>query len=194
VISRDGNPLTKEESEKQEADLSNRVDAQKAMAPEQRERRAAERRKRNADQESWYKEAPEALDFTLAGEEIVEGRKALVITFSPHPGYHAKNIWGRVLEKMSGKMWMDAEENELVRADAALTADVTIGWGLVGRINQGSHFEVERFRMAPHVWLSRKQVDNYSARVVFTTIRGAETAEYSEFTPRKDQTQAAASR
>jgi hypothetical protein len=92
-----------------------------------------------------------------------------------------------VLEKMSGKIWIDPEEAELARADAALSGDVTIGWGLVGRINQGSHFLLERSHAASHVWLTQKQAAGYSARIIFKTVRGESTETYSEFTPRKDQ-------
>jgi len=187
ILSRNGAPLTPEEYQKHEDDLKKMVATRHAQTPEQRARQATERRKRNADQENWFKEAPEALDYRVAGEETIGDRKVLVVAFSPHPGYHAKNIWARVLEKMSGKMWLDAEEAEIARADASLAGDVTIGWGLVAKINQGSRFVLERNRAAAHVWLTQKQFAGYSARIVFKTIRGESTEEYSEFAPRKDQ-------
>jgi hypothetical protein len=132
------------------------------------------------------------LDYRLESQETIDGRNVLVIAFTPHPGYHAKNLWARVLEKMSGKMWLDAEEAEILRADAGLAADVTIGWGLVAKINRGSRFELERTRAATRVWLTQKQVSNYSARIVFKTVRGENTVAFSEFTPRKDQPASAA--
>jgi hypothetical protein len=188
ILSRNGTPLTPEEYQRHEDDLKKTVEARKALTPEQREKQTAERRKRNADQESWFKEAPEALDYRVAGEETVEGRKILVVAFSPHPGYRAKNLWARVLEKMSGKIWLDPEEAEIARADAALSGDVTIGWGLVGRINQGTRFLLERNRAAPRIWLTQKQVSQYSARLLlFKSIRGESTTEFSEFVPRTDR-------
>lgn len=187
IVSRNGTPLTPEEYQKHEDDLKKMVEARKAQTPEQRAKQSAERRKRTADQENWFKEAPEALDFRLAGEETIDERKVLLVAFSPHPGYRAKNIWARVLEKMSGKIWIDPDEAEIARADAGLSGDVTIGWGLVARLNQGSRFTLERKRAAPRVWLTQKQFANYSARFIFKTIRGESTEEYSEFAPRKDR-------
>ena len=187
ILSRNGNPLTEAEYQQHEEDLKKSVAARKGESPEQRAKATAERRKRNAEQESWFKEAPEALDYRLESQQTVEGRSILVVAFSPHPGYHAHNLWARVLEKMSGKIWLDAEEAEILRADAALSGDVTIGWGLVGRINQGTRFELERTRAAPRVWLTQKQVSSYSARILFKTIRGESTLAFSEFAPRKDQ-------
>ncbi|HKE27173.1 MAG TPA: hypothetical protein VKB88_32685 [Bryobacteraceae bacterium] len=187
ILSRNGVALTPEEYRRHEDDLQKMVAARKAQTPEQRAKQAAERRKRSADQENWFKEAPEALDYHLAGDETIDGRKVIVVAFSPHPGYHASNIWSRVLEKMSGKIWIDPEEGEIARAEAALAGDVTIGWGLVARINQGSRFVLERRRASPRVWLTQKQLASYSARIVFKTIRGESTEEYSEFAPRKEQ-------
>ena len=187
VLARNGTALTPAEQQKNEEELKASVATRKAETPEQREKQAAERRKRNAERESWYKEAPEALDYKLAGEDTLDGRKMLIVAFSPHPGYHPKNLWSRVLEKMTGKIWVDPEESEIARAEAGLSGDVTIGWGLVARINQGSHFTLTRSRAAPHVWLTGKQTASYSARIVFKTIRGESTTEFSDFAPRRDQ-------
>lgn len=186
VLSRNGAALTPAERQKNEEELKASVTARKAETPEQREKQAAERRKRSAERETWYKEAPEALDYKLAGEETIAGRKLLIVSFAPHPGYRPKNLYSRVLQKMTGKIWVDPDEAEIARAEAGLSGDVTIGWGLVARIGQGSHFVLVRIRPAAHVWVTQKQTANYAARFVFKSVRGESTTEFSDFVPRTD--------
>jgi hypothetical protein len=149
----------------------------KARSPEQ-----GRKGRNNAD--DWYKEAPEALDFKLDGEQTIDGRATFVIEFSPHSDYHPSNIWARVLLKMSGKVWVDAEETELVKADARIFDDVTIGWGLVGRVDQGTHFSMDRTRVAPRTWLPRRESNHYSARLLLKTVRGDETVEFANYARR----------
>jgi hypothetical protein len=131
--------------------------------------------------EEWYKEAPEALDYKLAGQEIVDGRAVWIVEFSPHEGYKPFKVWARVFQKLSGKAWIDPEENELIKADARVFGDVRIGWGLVGKLNEGTGFYVERQRLGPHVWLPKVQKNRYTARIVLKTVRGDETTEFLNF-------------
>jgi hypothetical protein len=183
LISRDGVAVTPAEYQKHEDDIQKSIAARKAQQANQAKNKPPARGNNDAD--TWFHEAPLALDFRVAGEEVLGGRKTLVIAFSPHAGYRPINVWARVLEKMSGKIWIDPEESEIAKAEAGLFGDVTIGWGIVGRINQGSHFYIERIRLAPHVWVTQKETNAYSARLLFKTLRGEETASYSEFASRK---------
>jgi len=188
LISRDGVPLTEEERRKNEEQLQKHLADLKGQSAAQRAKEAEQRRKGRNNQEEWYKEAPEALDFKWAGQETIEGRPAMVLTFSPHPGFQPANIWARVFLKMSGKVWIDSEETELVKAEAGLFDDVTIGWGLVGRVNRGTAFTLDRERVAAQTWLPRKQSNRYSARLLLKTIRGDETLEFSGYTPQAHPT------
>ena len=184
LLSRDGVPLSEAERRQNEEQIQKRLAELKARSPEQRAKDAEQRRKGRNSQAEWYKEAPEALDFKLDGQETIDGRASFVVEFSPHPGYRPANIWARVFLKMSGKVWIDAEETELVKADALIFDDVTIGWGLVGRIDKGTGFSMDRTRVAPLTWLPRTEQNHYSARLLLKTIRGDERVEYAEYVRR----------
>jgi len=95
----------------------------KARSPEQ-----GRKGRNNAD--DWYKEAPEALDFKLDGEQTIDGRATFVIEFSPHSDYHPSNIWARVLLKMSGKVWVDANGNGQVDSGEADWLNYNSWYGL----------------------------------------------------------------
>jgi hypothetical protein len=181
VLVRDGQPVPEPERQKNEEAALKRVAELKAMTREQRAHEDEQARKRLAEQDVWVGEFPEALDYKVAGEEKLSGRTALVLDCSPHPGYRPRNLRARLFEKLSGKVWVDPEESEIVKADVRISGDVGIAWGLVGRINQGTSFFLERTRVAPRVWLPSKQSANYSVRLLLKNLHGEQSSEYSDY-------------
>jgi hypothetical protein len=181
VLVRDGQPIPEPERQKNEEAAQRRVAELKAMTAEERGRQDEQARKRRAEQDLWVSEFPDALDYKLAGEEKISGRTALVLDCSPHPGYHAHNLRARLFEKLAGKVWVDPEESEIMKADVRVSGDVSIVWGLVGRINQGTSFFLERTRVAPRVWLTSRQSANYSVHLLFKNLHGEQSAEYSDY-------------
>jgi len=181
VLVRDGQPVPESERQKNEEAALRRVTELKSMTPEQRARQDEQGRKRRAEQDLWVSEFPDALDYKFAGEEKLSGRTVLVVACSPHPGYHHHSLRARLFEKLAGKVWIDPEESEIMRADVRISGDVTVVWGLAGRINQGTSFFLERTRVAPRVWLPSKQSANYSVRLLFKNLHGEQSAEYSDY-------------
>jgi len=74
-------------------------------------------------------------DFMLLGREIVNGRPALVIDFSPvKKKLPERNIKDRFINKAAGRVWVDEAEYALVKADLRLTERVDVVGGLVGAV------------------------------------------------------------
>ena len=111
------------------------------------------------------REIPDALDFTALPEEAINGRAVLVWSFRPRPGYNAKTMGGRVYEGVSGKIWIDREERQLVKLEAEVTRDVTIG-GFLAKIEKGTRFDLAQIRVEPSCWLPSHQLIRYGARIL----------------------------
>lgn len=180
-MQRDGKPVP--DAEVQQSHESARAQAAqvRSMTPAARAKIEADTGIRSREQ-AWLKEFPDALEYRKAADEIVNGRRTLVLECSPRKGYKAGNIRARVFEKVRGKIWMDAADGEIVRVDAEVFDTVSIGWGLVGKIQKGTRFHLERRRLANGNWLPDSQSIRFAANyLVFKSLAQEEITRYSEY-------------
>jgi hypothetical protein len=168
-IERDGKPVTAEERKSEEAAMRKRLAELKAgTAP------APPKKPNPADE--WYSEFPEALEYKLVGEDTVNGRLALLMEASPKAGYKAKNMRARVFEKMHARIWIDKSASELVKAEAEMFDTVSVGYGVLGRIEKGTRLKLQRRMVGDGVWLIESQSLKYSARILMVKNLRSETA------------------
>jgi hypothetical protein len=58
----------------------------------------------------------------------------------------------RVFHDMEGEMWVDCKQERLAGFDGHLTQAVKFGFGLVGHLDKGGHFEVRQAEVVPGHW------------------------------------------
>jgi hypothetical protein len=193
VVERDGKPVSEDERRRNEERIQKSLAELRALSPEERRRRSEEGRRRRSSEDSWIAEFPEALDYRHVGEEPVNGRPALVLECSPRPGYRPSNMRARVFEKTRGRVWVDKAENELVKADAEVFDTVNVGFGLVGRIEKGTRFRLERQKTSDGTWLPVFQSARFAARIMLVKSMNREfTLRFSDYAPRPAQIEKAA--
>ena len=76
---------------------------------ETRQERVA-RLREQAENRSFIREVPEAFDFHLIGEDVVNGRLAYVLRATPRAGYRARGTYGKMMSKVEGKLWVDKQD------------------------------------------------------------------------------------
>src|SRR6185503_13472548 len=85
----------------------------------QKARRLAEYEKRPGRNRAMLNEIPEAFDFRLRGEEMIETRPAYVIDAMPRAGYRGRNSQARlILPKLKATLWIDKADLAWVRMHA----------------------------------------------------------------------------
>ncbi|MGA2684008.1 MAG: hypothetical protein ABSF51_03040 [Verrucomicrobiota bacterium] len=90
--------------------------------------------------------------FTIVGRDLLNGRPALVVDFVPaNQTLPERNLKERFINKTAGRIWIDAADYSLVKADLHLTQQVNVGWGLVGAIWK-FHYGFERERTPDGLW------------------------------------------
>ena len=91
-------------------------------------------------------------EYVLEGEEVVGGRRTFRLAYKARAsgGGTEKNI-DRFLLLVGGRIWIDAEEFELVRASAGLREPLRILGGFAASITR-LDFEVTRRPVAPGCW------------------------------------------
>src|SRR5450631_3569622 len=95
-----------------------------------------------------FKMLPDAFVFNYAG-----GDGTLVrLSFRPNPNFHAPSLEARVFHDMEGEMCVDCKQERLAAFSGQLKQDVNFGFGLLGHLDKGSHFEVRQSEVVPGHW------------------------------------------
>lgn len=105
--------------------------------------------------------------FTLAGREALAGRPAWVVDFEPAGDRQpADSLIERFINRMAGRLWIDAAEQHVTRAQFHLTGPVNVVGGLVGALK---HCEVffERARTEEGFWFTRLLTWRIEGRKLF---------------------------
>lgn len=147
----------KKEARKYEKTLRNR----EAETPSEREERI---RKYEAER-AFIKDIPDAYDFQLAGETVVNGRAAWIIKMSPKAGFVPTTPHGSMLKHIAGTIWLDKEDLQWAKAQAQVIDRIEIGW-ILARVGAGTRFLVRQTRVADGLWLPDRIVINGIARVL----------------------------
>ena len=203
TLERDGKPVTAAERKSEDAAIAKRLAVLKAPpsslaslgGESEADVAAAAALKRRGQQGQWFHEFPEALDFQLLGEETINGRPALHLKAEPKPGYRAKNMRARVFEKLQAQIWIDKASSELVKADAEMFDTVSVGFGVIGRVEKGTRFQIHRRLVADGVWLIDSQSMRFDARIFYCkTMHPEASTQWSDFRRRPGKTEAAAAK
>jgi hypothetical protein len=87
----------------------------------------------------------DAFNYEYDGNETGKnGAELIRLRFEPNPSYDPPTRELKVYQGMHGKMWVDASTHRMVRLEATLFRDVEFGWGILGRLYKGGHFDIEQ--------------------------------------------------
>jgi hypothetical protein len=165
LIEKDDKPLSAKDEQKEEEKLDKFINKRKNESEEERQKRQAKERKEREEERAFLRDVANAYDFQIVGEEAVDGRDAWVIEATPRKDFHPTQPHADILPKIQGRVWIDKQEYNWVKAEAE--AIDTISFGLfIARIHKGSRFSFEQVRLNNEVWLLRRFYLNASARVL----------------------------
>jgi len=110
----------------------------------------------------------------------VDGRTAVVLDFRALPGRRRLDN-DRVLRQLSGRIWVDEAENEVVRAEVRNTGGIKIALGLGASVSS-IDLSMEFAKVDDTVWLPRRIEALAAGRVLlFKGFRTRNTATYSHY-------------
>ena len=165
LIERDDRPLPPEEEKLEQEKLNRSIEDRRHETEAQRVRRMAEYDKRPGRNKGMLNEIPDAFDFRLRGEDVIELRRVYVIDATPKAGYRPRNSQARiVLPKLKATLWIDKADLSWVRVHAEVTGAISVGLFLL-RLSKGARIEMEQTRVHEEVWLPRRVSMAASARI-----------------------------
>ena len=177
LLARDGKPLSTKDERKEREKLDKELEKRSKDSEKGRKKFEQER----AEERRFFREIPDAFDFTLLGEETVEGLAVWKIRADPKPGYKPREKRANVLQKLRATMWIDQAGYQWVKAEIGVIE--TISWGLfVLRIPPGATISFSQMRVNNEVWLPKEARIRADARLgLLKTFRVGFEVAYSNY-------------
>jgi hypothetical protein len=122
----------------------------------------------------------ERYDFNTVAREMRDGRTNLVFAFEPREG--KRDLKGDfVLRRLAGRIWVDEEERELVRAELKSTGKIKVAFGLGASVESVS-VTVQFRKLEDNLWLPARVVSEAAGRrFVFSRFHVRATALYTRY-------------
>jgi hypothetical protein len=184
LLSKNGVPVKAEDLNKEDREHQKRVEdferkRRKKTPAELEEIRAKERR----EDDKIIDEVFGVYEVQFVARESVDGHPAIRMTFKPRPGYKPKNREGKILKHIAGTAWVSESDHELVRIEAEAIDSISIGLGLLAKLQKGARITGERRRFNDEVWLPARVEFSMNARILL--LKGMNRREITEYSDHK---------
>ena len=122
-------------------------------------------------------------NFILIGEESIDGRGAYRVAFEPmRPGPPVHHIVERLLDRLSGTVWIDAEEFEIARAEINLASEIDLLGGVVGSLKKLA-YTMTRTRLGEGLWFNTLSAGDFEGRRLLESLRIKTRSQSINFRP-----------
>ena len=162
LVQRNGKPISSEESAEVQRNLDQFI------------RDPAKLAKQRKDGEADDKSAAELLGImpqAFVWKLMKTTDKNALLSFAPNPDFRPPDMEARVMSSMAGEVLVERAQHRIVTLSGRLTQDVTIGFGLLGRLRAGGTFRVERREVRPGLWqITETHVHIDGKALLFKTI------------------------
>jgi hypothetical protein len=143
LLSIDDRPLTATQQEEEDRRVQELMTSRSAKRKLQRALDAETLQGRRL-----FKMLPDAFVFSYTGGD----GNLVKLSFRPNSNFHPPSLEASVFHDMEGEMWVDCEQERLAGFNGHLTQDVKFGFGLLGQLDRGGHFEVTQAEVVPGHW------------------------------------------
>jgi hypothetical protein len=110
--------------------------------------------------------------------------EATTLAFTPDPDFSAPSMEARVFAAMAGEIVVNKPQNRIQTIRGKLIRDVKFGYGILGKMQEGGTFNVERRELAPRIWQITESHVHINGHVLFfKTISEQEDEVKSDFRP-----------
>jgi hypothetical protein len=183
LISKDGKALSTQELGKQDRAHDKKV-RERALKLEregtdEKFRRQAKEAEEKQQEEKVVGELFRLYRISLVGREEIEGESAIRVTFEPDADYRPAASEVKLLKKVAGTAWFGEKDYELIRLEARVIDNITLGLGILARLNKGATAVFRRRRVNGEIWLPAEARFAGTARILL--LKGMRIESVSEF-------------
>jgi hypothetical protein len=186
LIAKDGRPTNPKDLEKQDRKQDKKLSEHaKKLEHErtgERERRQAKEAEEKRKEEIAIDEMFRLYQIKMEGRELLNEHPAIILSFQPRAGYKPQTDEVKTLAKVAGRAWFSEQDCELVRVEVKLIDNISLGWGLLARLNRGAAGVLQRRKINDEIWLPAEVHFTGSARLL--VVKGLNIdfrGQYSDF-------------
>lgn len=189
LIAVEGVPLSAEElarrDEQHERELREAAGREKQETGAEREARLGRAAQEVREHEAILDDAMAVFAPTIVGRETIDGQTVIVAELRPREQAAVTTREGKWMKSFEGRIWIAEADYQIVKIDMHAVRDVTIGWGVIGRVSKGSRVLFGRRRFE-NAWLPAQTT--YEARgrtLLFRPFQFSVTTTYDNYRRRE---------
>jgi hypothetical protein len=169
LIAVDGRPLSDAELAERDREHAAHV----ALEAARLQRETPQERRARLEEEDAARREPKAIiddgfavfEPSVIGGEVLDGHRMLLVALTPRPDAPVTTREGRWMKQFAGRAWISEDGYQIARLEMRARDDVTIGWGFLGRVHEGSRFVFAR-RKFENAWLPAEVVFDATGRTL----------------------------
>jgi hypothetical protein len=186
LVEIDGKRLDAAELERRDSahrqHLLDMVEQEKNETPEMRKKREQQEAKDLREQRELIDDAFAIFEVKLTGREMLNGQRMIAATLTPRQNVKTKSDEGKWMKRFKGRAWVSDDDWQVAKVEMEALDDISIGWGLVGRVHQGSKFTFTRTKVNDEVWLPVEMKFEASGRtLMFRKFQIFTVTSYSDY-------------
>lgn len=139
-LEKDGKALAAKDAQKEQAKIDRAAAEAGRLSEAEHEKRIEDEERDIAKRREQFKDIPDAFDYKLLGDAVVNGRGTWEISATPRPAYRGE-LRG-ILHNIEGTLWIDRQDGNWVRFEADVLNTFGLGWFLA-RVAEGTHLSYE---------------------------------------------------
>jgi hypothetical protein len=183
LIAIDGKPLDSAELRKRDSehqrDVENEAQKRLSETPAQKARRLERAERDQREAAAILEDALRVFDTTVVAREAIDGEPTIIVDMKPRASARVTTREGNWMKQF--RTWFVEQDGQFARLEVQSMDDVSIGWGIVGRLHKGSRILVERRRVGQK-WLPwRLAIDATGRTLLFRSFDLNVVTEYSDY-------------
>jgi hypothetical protein len=185
LIAIDGKPLDSAELQERDSehqrDVENEARRRLSETPAQRARRLERAERDKREKVAILEDALRVFEPTVVARETIDGEPTIVVDMKPRANVRVTTREGNWMKQFQGRAWFVEQDGQFARLEVQSMDDVSVGWGIVGRLHKGSRILVER-RPVGQKWLPwRLTFDAAGKTLMFRSFDLYVVNEYSDY-------------
>jgi hypothetical protein len=179
LIATNDQPATAEERVRDDRRL------EKLLADTEAQPKHRERQKEDAEKvRGLIRAMPDAFFYEYDGIEPGPHGELVRLKFRRNPKFDPPTREAIIFKGMEGTALVELRDLRVVRIDATLIEDATLGWGLLARLNKGGRFTLEQSLLPDGEWVTTRMTLDFTGKAfLFKTIRIKQKQAITDFRP-----------
>ena len=183
-ILKKGVPVSEKELAKQDREEKERVAKETNKRGKQPEaKRKEEQAKDDREEQEVLDDVFAMYDYEFIRRDVIDGHSTVLLTFTPKPDFKPKTRDGKIIQHIGGRAWISEEDHQLARLEAEILDPISIGAGILAKLQKGSTLTFERRKINDEIWLPVRAEILLNAKVLL--FKGYNMREVSEFSEHK---------